>query len=124
MKIQIQAQQLRWRIDENELAILLESGFVANETQWSATSGLLQCISLYAVTEKPMAAMKISPSRWELRLARETLANYVERLPCRDALTTTWNPDGLTELQILFEVDVRDSKRVRRQPTTALADSN
>ena len=114
MKIQIQDQQLRWRIDENELATLLEIGVVKSETHWSANAGLLQRISLHS-NARPVLMM--SSSEWELSLPRETLLAYVERLPCRDALVVEWQPDRAPELQVMFEVDVRDSKRVRGRST-------
>ncbi|MBX3689229.1 hypothetical protein [Dokdonella sp.] len=119
MKIQMQGQALRLRIDEAELATLFDQGWIENLTWLSHEAACCQRIEI-ADAE---LALQGDATAWCLRIPRQQLADYVARLPCRDGLE--WNlPIGSRRsVQVSFEVDVRDSVRKRgasrrTQPTT------
>ena len=114
MKIQINGQQLRFRIDEDALAELLDSGHLTRSSHLSPGVRLVQRIVLGAAPDG--AALQVEPGAWSLRLPRADLLDYVARLPCRDALAYVL-PGGAADapLYVGIEVDVRDSVR-RRGP--------
>jgi hypothetical protein len=114
MKIQINGQQLRFRIDEDALAELLDSGHLTRSSHLSPGVRLVQRIVLGDAPDG--AALQVEPGAWSLRLPRADLLDYVARLPCRDALAYVL-PGGAADapLYVGIEVDVRDSVR-RRGP--------
>jgi hypothetical protein len=114
MKIQINGQELRFRIDEDELAELLDSGLLARTSDLSPSCRLDQRIALVDVLDE--AELRVEPGVWSLRLPRADLLGYVARLPCRDALAYVLQGGAAdVPLRLGIEVDVRDSVR-RRGP--------
>ncbi|MFZ5606999.1 MAG: hypothetical protein ACOY4A_07215 [Pseudomonadota bacterium] len=113
MKVQMQGQRLRFRIDEAELAALQAGQTVKNMT---CTPGGSQRQSV-ALSD---AAGPVFGPGMHLALPRDLLESYAQRLPCRDALVIRLPLDGGDMLQVDFEVDVRDSVRSRghRAPVT------
>lgn len=112
MKIQIQEQRLRFRLDEDELARLLETGRVGSDSRLAPEVGLRQEIELVDAAIAP--ELTFLPGLWRLRLARADLLAYRARLPCREGLDYAL-PSGEPErpLRLSVEVDVRDSVRLR-----------
>ncbi|WP_449466728.1 DUF7009 family protein [Stenotrophomonas humi] len=109
MKIQLQQQSVRLRIDEGELAQLLEGETLHSSTQlgaasvWSMVLRLQadECVSVTAASEAVL-----------IQLPYEAVQVLAGRLPCRDGLA--WEVDaGGAALQLQFDVDVRDSMRQR-----------
>ena len=111
MKVQLQGQSLRLRIDEDELARLLGGADVANATR--AGGAVLR----HAVRLEPGDAPLFTADGdgWCFGLPEAALRDYVARLPCRDALAFTLGEGGAA-LALAFEVDVRDSVRHRGPP--------
>lgn len=117
MKLQIQEQTLRFRIDESELATLLNENVLVSTLRLPNGESFVQSLSL-VMSEIP--ALEILALNWYLNLPRTIVETYVERLPCRDGLTfALGNADNLP-LTVQFEVDVRDSvkKRGRNRKAT------
>lgn len=106
MKLQLQGQTLRFRIDEAELAALLEGEEVVNRTSLPGSATFVQSLTLI---ERGEAALACMPGHWRLHLPRTEVEAYTTRLPCREGLEFQ-----LEQLQLTFEVDVRDSVRKRR----------
>jgi hypothetical protein len=107
MKVQLQGQTLRFRIDEAELAVLQAGGVVENRTCLPGAC-LTQSVVL---TDSPAPTLERGV---RLQLPRSLLDTYVARLPCRDGLTIRLPlPADQESLEIVFEVDVRDSVRTR-----------
>lgn len=116
MKLQIQEQTLRFRIDESELATLLSEEVLVNTLRLPNGESFVQSLSL-VMTEMP--SLETPALNWCLNLPKAMVETYMERLPCRDALSFTLvNADSLP-LSVQFEVDVRDSvkKRGRNRKT-------
>lgn len=109
MKVQIQSQSLRLRIDEGELARLLAGEVLENQT-WLGTPGALsQRLQLHDMAE---VLLDGDTHALTIRLPREDVLALQARLPCRDGLSFVL-PTQALPLQLQFDVDVRDSVRQR-----------
>jgi hypothetical protein len=105
MKLQLQAQALRLRLDERELGALL-AGSALTLRLGSPEQPLLDLQVTQASTLQFEAA---AAGVWRLQLPAAELRAYADTLPRRDALSL---PLG-GALVLDFEVDVRDSLRER-----------
>ena len=111
MKLQIQRQCLRFRLDEAELARLLAGESIANATDLGLGTGFCQWLSMHPESAPRLKAV---PGEWRLWLPESTVRDYVARLPCREALGFELAlDDSSAVLSLRFEVDVRDSLQVR-----------
>ena len=111
MKLQLQLQTIRFRINEAELAQLLAGKPVGNVTALPNGDGFESTVNLVAAD---VASLETFPGRWHLLLPRAAVLAYVDRLPCRDSLVFNLRvKGGDTSLELCFEVDVRDSVRAR-----------
>lgn len=106
MKVQLQGQILRFRIDEAELAALQAGQAVENLTRFPGGS-LRQSVVLTDAAEPALE------NGAHLQLPRVLLEPYVARLPCRDGLAIRLPLDDGDAVEVDFEVDVRDSVRNR-----------
>lgn len=110
MKIQIQHQSLRVRLDERELAQLLGGEMVENHIALAGQGSWRQVVQLNAQPEPTLAG---TPDALTIRLPLEAVKALSERLPCRDGLSWELSVGGNPVLQLQFDVDVRDSVRQR-----------
>lgn len=108
MRVQLQEQSLRLRIDEAELAALLAGGTVENTTRWPDGRDERQQLALAA-----QHGWERSGDGWRINLADAAVRELAARLPSRDGLSFELAVPGGGALQILFDVDVRDSVRQR-----------
>lgn len=109
MKVQIQSQSVRLRIDENELAELLAGQWVASRTNLGALGGFACALQLHAGDH---AQLDGSVAALRFALPREDVLALQRRLPCRDGLSYEF-PLQPQPLHLQFDVDVRDSVRQR-----------
>lgn len=120
MKLQIQGQGVRLRIDEAELARLLAGETILNSTRFAPERIFTQSLALHT-GDLPLLGPEADG--WALRLPRAAVDDYVLRLPCRDALAFELPLPGDASLSLRFEVDVRDSLQARgprrRDPSPA-----
>lgn len=108
MKVQLQGQALRLRIDEAELARLLCGGTLCDETCWP--DGRVEQRQLMLAERYGWWRDKAG---WCVALADAAVRDFAARLPSRDGLRLELPvPSGMV-LQLLFDVDVRDSMRQR-----------
>jgi hypothetical protein len=105
MRIQLQEQSLRLRVDEDEFKALLEGTIVDAVTVIGRVFRLA-----FRLAPGDVAAIDGTPSACTITLPRQEIAALAARLPSRDGLS--FDIDGLA---VLFDVDVRDSVRRRRQ---------
>lgn len=109
MKLQLEGQHLRVRIDEDELAQLLAGRPVTAHTQL-ACAFALGCT--LALSSESIPAIEGHAEAWSLRLPRLDVQALATRLPTRDGLHYTLPAgEGNAPLDLLFDVDVRDSAR-------------
>lgn len=110
MKVQLQGQSLRLRIDEAELARLQGGEEITNTT---ALPGPGHCTQRLRVAAVDQAAFSGSADDWRLALPSAPLEAYIAKLPCKQGLSFTLPLPSGPALEVEFEVDVRDSARVR-----------
>lgn len=113
MKVQMQGQSLRARLSEAELARLQAGEVVCNLTRLPGAEALRHEVVLVDAGEPRLRA---SAAGWTLSLPRSVLDPYVARLPCRDGLGFRLPVGEGPDLEVDFEVDVRDSVRTRGTP--------
>lgn len=110
MKLQIEGQSLRVRVNEDELALLLTERSVKGFTRF--TREMTLTCTLSAV---PAAAARFSgqADAWTIDLPLDDVKAHAERLPTRDGLLFELESGEGDPLQLTFDVDVRDSVRHR-----------
>lgn len=109
MKVQLQGQALRLRIDEAELAQLLAGVTVGNETHWPDGRVERQQLAL-----ADGHGWQRDGDGWRVMLDESEVNALAAHLPSRDGLSLSLPAQGGKALQVLFDVDVRDSVRQRR----------
>jgi len=112
MKLQIEGQSLRVRIGEAELAQLLAGGTVESRSRF-AQAFTMEC--MLRLAESGDARLSGRADAWLIELPGAAVREHAARLPTREGLTfnlPTGHGDDVLEL--LFDVDVRDSVRQRR----------
>ena len=112
MKIQIEGQHLRVRIDEDELARLLAADAIEAHTRFADAFAIgfeLQLI------EAEVAKLTGQANAWSIALPEAAVREHAGRLPTRDGLRFVL-PGRSAEgaLTLLFDVDVRESVKRRR----------
>jgi hypothetical protein len=112
MKLQIEGQHLRVRIDEDELALLLADGVVTARTQFA--DAFVMGVEL-RLTHANVAKFAGQASGWTIDLPQAAVREHASRLPTREGLRFILGESGSEdELTLLFDVDVRDSVRRRK----------
>lgn len=112
MKLQLEGQHLRVRIGEDELAQLLAGEPVRASTQFAQAFALSCTLRLVAGGEARFAGQ---PGAWLIDMPEVAVREHAERLPTREGLTFSLAGNHAGEaLELLFDVDVRDSVRQRR----------
>ncbi|MCB1561716.1 MAG: hypothetical protein KDI75_11595 [Xanthomonadales bacterium] len=111
MKLRVQEQCLRVRVDEEELKQLLQGRELALQLDFGATNRFGFRLSLHDGSHPDL---QLDGLRWSLKLPARKVKDYAECLPTRDPLSfpISASPGGSAIVQ--FEVDVRDSLRHRR----------
>ena len=110
MKLQMQGQRVRLRIDEAELARLLAGEPVVNQLLLGTSAGFSQTLAL-GQDETPTLA--VHSSGWAITLPSGAVSAYVGQLPSRHALGFTLDMGADPTVELDFEVDVRDSLQAR-----------
>jgi hypothetical protein len=112
MKLQIEGQNLRVRIGEEELARLLDGQAIEAVTQFADVFAIRYSLEL---SPADTANLSGSPAAWRIAVPAERVREHAARLPTREGLQFAL-PGRRAEdsLQLLFDVDVRDSVRRRR----------
>jgi len=112
MKLQIEGQSLRVRIGEAELAQLLAGHAVESHTHLAL--GLSMGCALRLVAGN-VAQLSGRADAWQIDLPGSAVREHAARLPTREGLTFVLpTGHGDDTLELLFDVDVRDSVRQRR----------
>lgn len=109
MKWQVDGQQWRVRIDEDELKALLDGGSVALASHVAGRFSLRARVRLAA---SPSPVLDGDAAQWTLTLPEAPVRALAVRLPTRDGLHLELPAaDDAPALQLRFDVDVRDSAR-------------
>ncbi|WP_130618411.1 DUF7009 family protein [Dyella amyloliquefaciens] len=112
MKLQIEGQSLRVRIGEAELTQLLAGGTVESHTRFAQAFAMGCALRLGGSID---AGLSGRADAWLIELPEAAVRAHAARLPTREGLTFNL-PTGSGDdvLELLFDVDVRDSVRQRR----------
>ena len=111
MKLQIEVQNLRIRIDEDELARLLVGNVVAGRTQFAGAFTMHVTLRLHGGVEPVLSGQA---DAWQVALPEAAVRGHASRLPTREGLRYRLPCEGNADtLELLFDVDVRDSVRKR-----------
>lgn len=118
MKLQLQGQSIRLRVDEAELALLLAGETVVNRTTLGVSAEFSQCLVLSACSGAgegtgTAPSFVVRDEGWDVTLPRDAIEVYARQLPCRHALAFELDLGGAKPVQLDFEVDVRDSLKAR-----------
>lgn len=113
MKLQIDGQQWRLRIDEDELARLRDGR--ALDSVSSLPDGAAFGFSL-VLLPVAQAELQRRGESWSFGLPLERVEAYVQQLPCKKGLEFVLPAGAAAEWRLLFEVDVRDSVSRRGVP--------
>jgi uncharacterized protein YhdP len=108
MRVQMEGQTLRLRVNEAELAQLLAGDTSENRTVLPDGRTHVQCIRL-----ADSLTWRHADDAWNIDLPRADVYALSQRLPSRDGLRFHFQSSASQALEVLFDVDVRDSARRR-----------
>lgn len=113
MKLQIEGQNLRVRIGEEELARLLEGEAIVARTAFARAFAMRCTIRL---GPDDVAHVAGQSDDWQIEIPEVAVREHAQRLPTREGLSFVLaGPNEGEALELLFDVDVRDSVRQRRR---------
>jgi hypothetical protein len=114
MKLQIEGQNLRVRIGEEELARLLAGDAITASTAFARAFAIRCTLRLVAGDD---ALFGGQADDWQIEIPAVAVRDHAQRLPTREGLSFILaGPHDGEALELLFDVDVRDSVRQRRRP--------
>jgi hypothetical protein len=111
MKLQLESQHLRVRINEDELSSLLNGETVVAVT-WLTDAFAHRATLRLGPVDKPGLDGKADD--WLLTLPVRDVSELSARLPTREGLHYQLSGARAGALDLLFDVDVRDSTKRRR----------
>lgn len=114
MKLQINQQRLRVRIDESELTRLLAGQAIASHTRFAQAFEIRVELRL---VDARAAKLSGQADHWCIDVPEGATRELAARLPTREGLRFEVGTTAAEVLELLFDVDVRDSARRRRPPS-------
>jgi hypothetical protein len=109
MKVQLGDGRLRVRVDEDEFAGLLAGRSATSRTTFPGGTWI---VAVVATASRDCMA-SLDGGRLSVQVSGDALRAYQSRLPCRDGIKWTLDAGDGARVRIDFEVDVRDSIRLR-----------
>lgn len=114
MKLQLQGQRVRVRVDEAELARLLAGKTVVNRIALGTAVEFAQWLVLGAGEgASTTPSLVVRDGGWQVTLPADAVHAYASQLPCRHALVVEIDLGAGDVIDLNFEVDVRDSLKAR-----------
>ena len=112
MKIQLERQHLRIRIDEDELAQLLDGKSLSAQTRFAKAFSIDFSVRLTDVADANFGG---NANAWIVSLPQTAVREHAARLPTREGLSFILSGNEAdSALTLLFDVDVRDSVKRRK----------
>lgn len=108
MRVQLDGQSLRLRLEEGEFQRLLNGHIIENRTHFPDGGQIVQQICL-----ADALSWECVDDIWSVQLPGAEVRAYGGRLPTREGLDFNLDTSA-GALRIRFDVDVRDSVRQRR----------
>lgn len=110
MKLQVNGQQWRLRVSEDELQRLRDGDALSSISLLPDHAAFHLQLELAPVLQ---AGVQRQDDGWKFVIPAALVEAYVLRLPCRDGLDFVLPVTTDVALELAFEVDVRDSVRQR-----------
>lgn len=104
MRLQIEQQSMRFRIGEAELTGLLAGDTISDVTHLPDGGTWLRQLRL---TSARTASLQCAAEHWQLALPKADVLALAQRVPCRDGLRYVLAAGSAGELEIRFDIDVR-----------------
>lgn len=111
MKFQFNDQQLRVRTNESELEQLLNGEAITSQTRFAEAFEIRVDLQL---VDASVAKVSGHADHWCIDVPEAATRELAARLPTRQGLRFELATTGVEMLELLFDVDVRDSTRRRR----------
>ncbi|MET0934973.1 MAG: hypothetical protein ABWX83_03235 [Luteibacter sp.] len=111
MRVQLENDTIRVRIDEDELAELLQDVALIGSTAFGTVFTMRYAVD---ATDAPTCALAGHAHEWRLEVPRAALEELRSRLPSKDGLVFDIPGNDTVATTVRFEVDVKDSLRRRR----------
>lgn len=113
MRVQLENDTIRVRIDEDELAELLGDVALLGSTAFGRAFTMRYAID---ATDAAHCALEGDAHEWRLAVPRAQLLALKARLPSKDGLVFDIPGHDTVATMVLFDVDVKDSLKRRRNP--------
>ncbi|URX64414.1 hypothetical protein KR767_10365 [Luteibacter anthropi] len=111
MRVQLEDDTIRVRIDEDELAELLDDVALLGSTAFGKAFTMRYAID---ATGRDTCVLDGTAHEWTLEIPRVQLLALKERLPSKDGLVFDIPGLDTVATKVLFDVDVKDSLRRRK----------
>ena len=110
MKLRIDRQTLRFRVDHQEWESLREGSALQQETY--LPNGAALCVSIVVSAEHDVLFLSYEKEHMTLYVSETMVAALLDTLPSRDGIKNTQAMEGGHTLQLVFEVDIRSQRRM------------
>lgn len=111
MRVQLENDTIRVRIDEDELAELLDDVALLGSTAFGRAFTMRYAID---ATGSDRCTLDGDAHEWRLEVPRAQLVELKSRLPSKDGLVFDIPGHDAVATTVLFDVDVKDSLKRRR----------
>lgn len=111
MRVQLENDTIRVRINEDELIELLDNVALLGSTAFGKAFTMRYAID---ATERDACVLAGTAHEWRLEVPRVQLLALRERLPSKDGLVFDIPGLNTAATKVLFDVDVKDSLRRRK----------
>ena len=111
MRVQLENDTIRVRIDEDELAELLDDVALLGSTAFGRVFTMRYAVD---ATDAASCALEGDAHEWRLAVPRAQLTELKARLPSKDGLVFDIAGHDTAATTVLFDVDVKDSLKRRR----------
>jgi len=111
MRVQLENDTIRVRVDEDELAVLLQGGALSGSTAFGQVFTMRYVVAPIAAS---VCGLSGDPSAWRVSVPHADLQALKLSLPSKDGLFFEMPGHDSVVTTLRFDVDVKDSLRRRR----------
>jgi len=111
MRVQLENDTIRVRIDEDELSELLQDVALLGSTAFGTVFTMRYAVD---ATEAVVCGLSGNAHEWRMEVPRLALEDLQSRLPSKDGLVFDIPGYDTVATTVRFDVDVKDSLRRRR----------
>lgn len=111
MRVQLENHTIRVRIDEDELAVLLQDVALLGSTAFGTVFTMRYAVD---ATDGADCSLSGDAHEWRMEVPRTALQDLRARLPSKEGLVFEIPGHEAVATTVCFDVDVKDSLRRRR----------